>query len=301
DTRLTHLQDGSPCRAQTAAGEVVADRMILATHAVPNRLQYHTRVHAYRTYAVAGTCSSMPPAGMYFDSEDPYHYIRTQDTSQGDLLIVGGYDHRTGEQEDTLAQRSKLRDYAAQYFKMTQIAYEWSGQILEPADGIPFIGTNGGDENTFFATGYAGNGITLGTVAGKLLSELAMGSDSPYAALFSSHRKDVRAQAGAVFKENLVVPKSLILDRLAAWATRDVEGLRPGEGKVCGHGAQAAAVFQQSDGKRHVLSAVCPHMGCIVHWNNGEKSWDCPCHGSRFSAEGKLLNGPALEDLKRVD
>ena len=296
-SQVLHVEDGTPCKVATADGEIRAKHLILATHTPPNRLAYHTQIFAYRTYALAARCSTLPAPGLYFDTADPYHYIRTQDTPDGEVLIVGGNDHKTGKQDAKAAYLDDLESYARERFAVKSVDYAWSGQIMEPADLIPFIGPNGSDKHTLFASGYSGNGITLGTVAARILADTILGRDNPYAGLFSSRRLDVAAQLGAVVKENIDVPAHMVGDRIAA-LTRSDAAIQPGEGRVFTRGAHAVALFCDEHGKKHELSAVCPHMGCLVSWNNGEKSWDCPCHGSRFSAQGKLMNGPALEDLK---
>ncbi len=298
-SRVLHVEDGMPCKVATSDGEICAKHLVLATHTPPNRLAYHTQIFAYRTYALAAGCSTLPEPGLYFDTADPYHYIRTQDIPNGQVLIVGGNDHKTGKQDTDAAYLDDLESYARARFAVKSVDYAWSGQIMEPADLIPFIGPNGSDQNTLFASGYSGNGITLGTVAAGILADTILGRDNPYAAVFSSRRLDLAAQLGAVVKENIDVPAHMLGDRLAA-LTRSDSNIKPGEGRVLRRGAHAVALYCDDSGKEHELSAVCPHMGCLVGWNNGEKSWDCPCHGSRFSAQGKLMNGPALEDLKPV-
>ena len=293
---VLHVEDGTPCKAVTQEGEIQAKQLILATHTPPNRLAYHMQNFAYRTYALAATCHALPPAGLYFDTASPYHYLRTQDTPDGEVLIVGGQDHKTGKQGDDDCF-AKLTEYARDRFPIKSVDYAWSGQIMEPADLLPFVGYNGGDKNTLFASGYSGNGITLGTVAARILADTILGRENPYAALFSSRRLDIGAQIGAMASENLDVPVHMVGDRVAS-LVRSETGMQPGEGRVVQHGAHAVALYCDEHGKNHEMSAVCPHMGCLVNWNSGEKSWDCPCHGSRFSAQGQLVNGPALENLK---
>ena len=296
-SQVLHVEDGPPCKVTTAEGEIRAKHLILATHTPPNRLAYHTQIFAYRTYALAARSSTLPAPGLYFDTADPYHYIRSQDTPDGEVLIVGGKDHKTGKQDAKAAYLDDLASYARERFAIKSVDYAWSGQIMEPADLIPFIGPNGGDRHTLFASGYSGNGMTLGTVAARILSDTILGRDNPYVGLFSSRRLDVAAQIGMVVKENIDVPAHMVGDRVAA-LTRSDTAIQPGEGRVFTRGAHTVALYCDEDGKKHELNAVCPHMGCLVSWNRGEKSWDCPCHGSRFSAQGKLMNGPALEDLK---
>ena len=296
-SQVLHVEDGAPCKLSTAEGEISAQHLILATHTPPNRLAYHTQIFAYRTYVLAATCSTLPPPGLYFDTADPYHYIRTQDTPSGDILIVGGNDHKTGKQDDKAAYFANLEGYARERFAIKNVDYVWSGQIMEPADMLPFVGPNGGDTNTLFASGYSGNGITLGTVAAQILADAVLGRDNAYASLFSSRRLDLTAQLGAMARENIDVPVHMVGDRVTALG-RSEEGIPRGEGRVVNRGAHMVALYCDDGGKQHALSAVCPHMGCLVNWNTAEKSWDCPCHGSRFSSHGKLLNGPALENLK---
>jgi Rieske Fe-S protein len=212
---------------------------------------------------------------------------------------VGGEDHKTGQGEPEVSF-CKLEQWARERFeKATQIDYRWSGQVMEPVDGIAFIGRNPGDKNVYVATGDSGMGMTHGTIAGMLLTDLIHGRKSPWADIYDPSRKSVGA-ALEYIKENLNVAA-----KYAEWFTGgDVESssqIAPGEGAILRSGARKLAVYRDEAGTLHGCSAVCTHLGCMVAWNPSEKSWDCPCHGSRFDGEGRVLNGPAVRNLESVD
>jgi Rieske Fe-S protein len=269
---------------------------------VNNRLLLHTKIAAYRSYAIAHEVrrSEAPSEpGLFWDTDDPYHYTRVQQIAGRTYLIVGGEDHRTGEEPDTDACYERLLAYARQRFGMDEAKYRWSGQIIEPVDGLPFIGLNTASRHVYVATGYAGNGITFGTLAGMIVSDLVLGHANPYASLYDATRVKPIASAYDYVAENAPFPAHLLKDRLTSVGTvdRPVESLRPGEGGILSTAEGKVAVCRDRAGSIHSCSAVCTHLGCDVAWNHAEQTWDCPCHGSRFSPEGKVINGPAVTDL----
>jgi Rieske Fe-S protein len=203
---------------------------------------------------------------------------------------------------DTDACYERLLAYARQRFNVAAADYRWSGQIIEPVDGLPFIGLNAAAQHVYVATGYAGNGMTFGTTAGMVVSDLILGRANAYADLYDATR--VKPVAGAVdyVKENVVFPTHLVTDRLTSLnaETKPVQALKPGEGGIFPSDEGKIAVCRDRAGVVHACSAVCTHLGCDVAWNEAEQSWDCPCHGSRFTPHGRVLNGPAVSDLRRV-
>jgi Rieske Fe-S protein len=288
----------------TANGhKVSAFAVVVATNTpVNDRVTMHTKQYAYRTYAVAAPV----PAGsvrhaLYWDTADPYHYVRLQRVDAGeDLLIVGGEDHKTGQSADEAVAFRRLEDWTRSLFPMARnFAYHWSGQVMEPMDCLAYIGRNPGDaDNVYIVTGDSGHGMTHGTIAGMLLTDLIVGRPNRWAALYDPSRKTLRA-AGEFVKENVNVAVQYA-DWLTPGEVRDVKDVAPGQGAILRRGLKKLAVFRDEFGQVHTLSAVCPHLGCIVHWNGVEKTWDCPCHGSRFSTEGVVLNGPALSGLEEI-
>jgi glycine/D-amino acid oxidase-like deaminating enzyme/nitrite reductase/ring-hydroxylating ferredoxin subunit len=303
-TVVESVEDGHTIRIHTAAGPVVeCSAAVIATNSPINDLvAIHSKQAPYRTYAVGARIpqGSVTPA-LYWDTEDPYHYVRLQPTGDHDVLIVGGEDHKTG-QGDPNVSFAKLEKWTRERFEtVTEINYRWSGQVMEPADGMAFIGRNPGNDNVYVATGDSGMGITHGTIAGVLLADLIQGRKNSWAEIYDPSRKIIGAVTEYV-KENLNVAA-----KYTEWFTGgdvdSVEQIPSGEGRIVRSGARKLAVYRDPQANLHACSAVCTHLGCLVAWNSVEKSWDCPCHGSRFNGEGRVLNGPAVRNLEpaRID
>jgi Rieske Fe-S protein len=214
-----------------------------------------------------------------------------------DLLVVGGEDHKTGQEDGADARWDALEAWARERFPVAgRAVHRWSGQVMEPVDGLGFIGLEpGANHPVYVATGDSGNGMTHGTIAGVLLTDLLLGRASSWARLYDPGRVTLRA-VGTYARENANVAA-----QYADWAKRgdvaDVSEVAPGTGAVIVRGLHRVAVHRAADGTLTTCSAVCPHLGCVVRWNAGESSWDCPCHGSRFDARGRVVNGPANRDL----
>lgn len=302
-TRVKECQDGSPCRIITEKGyTVTAQSAIIATNTpINDRFFIHTKQAAYRTYVIAARISKGSVSRVLaWDTPDPYHYIRIQDHPQHaadfDWLIIGGEDHKTGQEEHTPDPYQRLEQWARERFPLMQeIEFKWSGQIIEPVDSIAFIGRNPSDQNIYIVTGDSGNGLTHGTIAGLLIRDLILGHPNSWAALYDPSRKTLPAATEFV-KENANVALQY-LDWVTSGAANNVKEIAPGTGATIRKGACKLAIYRDPEGTLHTFSAVCPHLGCIVHWNARENSWDCPCHGSRFSPDGQVLNGPATSGL----
>lgn len=305
NTQAKHIQDGTPCHVITNQNHIItAKSVIVATNTpINDRLMIHSKQAPYRTYVIAGCVPKNSVfKGLYYDTPDPYHYIRLQKHETDptkEWLIIGGEDHKTGQEENIFKKYICLEDWARSHFPMLQeICYRWSGQIIEPVDSLAFIGRNPHDQHIYIATGDSGNGLTHATIAGLLLTDLIIEGFHPWAELYDPSRKNLHA-IGEYTKENLNV------------AAQYGEWIMPGEidssnqiplgtGAIIRKGLKKYAVYHDEKGNIHCFSAVCPHLGCIVRWNSGEKSWDCPCHGSRFNIEGQVLNGPAIEGLTPI-
>jgi Rieske Fe-S protein len=262
-----------------------------------SRFALHTKIAAYRTYALAATLPKPFPPGLFWDLDDPYHYLRTQHTDLGTFLIVGGEDHKTGKETDTETRLSRLGAYMHVRLPDAQVAYRWSGQIIEPADGLPFIGKNAGSQHVYVATGFSGTGLTFGTLSGMILSDAVLGVANPWAKLYRATRIKPLAQAREYLSENVDFPATLARDRLAASEVAGTQEIPRGEGRLMRAHGKMLAVYRDPAGALHARSAVCTHLGCHVHWNNAETTWDCPCHGSRFGVDGSVINGPATKEL----
>lgn len=303
-TLVEKYEDGSPCTLVTSRGEFEADHVLLAANSPLNLVLIVTKVAAYRTYAIASRITTdVIPRGLFWDTADPYHYTRRHTSPGGEFLIIGGNDHKTGTEDETSDCYEDLIAYAGKKYGINSVEMRWSGQILEPVDGLPYIGLNSASKNTYIATGFSGQGMTFGTIAGAVLSDLVLGRENRYSKLFDATRIKPLASAVDYVTENVDFPKYLLSDRLSSW---DVDGkmfgdVKPGEGMVLEVDGRKLATHRAKNGTLHCFSAVCPHLKCDVRWNDSERSWDCPCHGSRFKATGEVLNGPAMSGLEKIE
>jgi nitrite reductase/ring-hydroxylating ferredoxin subunit len=278
---------------------VLASACVVATNSpISDMVQTHIKQAPYRTFAIAARIpTGSVPDALYWEDADPYLYIRLQQAATHDWLIIGGEDYKTGQKEDDAQRLDRLEQWARTRFPMVEaVDYRWSGQVLEPADGLAFIGPNpDGAENIYLITGDSGHGMTHGTIGGMLLTDLILGRQNIWADLYNPRRVSLRS-VGELARENLNVAAQYTAWLLPGDAPAD-EPVPPGGGRVVRRGTHMVAVYCDAEGVLHERSAVCTHMKCIVNWNDLEQSWDCPCHGSRFDPYGKVLNGPALEPL----
>ena len=297
-TRAVSVSAGSPCRVRTEAGRTVtAGTVVLATHLpILDRGVFFARCHPERSYVVAAPHDG-PAAteGMYLSTESPAHSVRVHELDGQPWLLVGGESHKTGHGDPAERYRS-LEQWARERFGMEPVL-RWATQDQMPMDGVPFVGpVDPVSRNVYVATGFRKWGLAMGTAAGELLAALGDGREHPWAALFDTSRLRPRASAASFAKENLDVALRFFGDRVAKRA--GVESIEPGEGRVVGAGLGQRAVYRDDDGTLHAMSARCTHLGCIVSWNSGERTWDCPCHGSRFGARGEVITGPAVSPLE---
>ncbi|MBC7386349.1 MAG: FAD-dependent oxidoreductase [Cryobacterium sp.] len=296
NTRATEVIGGVPSKVVTPGGTILADDVIMATH-VPtsNQTFLQTKVAAYRTYAMVLKLWNSPPEALYFDRRDPYHYLRPW----GEFWILGGEDHKTGTEEHAASHFLALETFARRNLGVEKVIGQWSGQILEPADGLPYIGHAPGEPHVYLATGFSGCGMTFGTLAGDIISDLIAGETNGAERLLRPNRMGNFHSLACYLSENSDFPKFFVKDRIHDAEVESVDEIACGEGKRVRIDDRVLAVYRDDETKLHAVSAVCPHAGCHVHFNDAEKTWDCPCHGSRFETTGKLLNGPAMENLKR--
>lgn len=300
-TRCLAIHDGRPCRVVTADGTVFARRVIVATHVpISTRVALHTKLAPHRTYVIAAPVAQ-PLGALVRDWARPYHYLRDYRSTEGVYLVAGGEDHHTGDRVDAGERYRRLEQWTAERFELGPIAYRWSGQIIESADGLPMVGRSSGSEHVLVASGFGGNGMTLGTAAALLLADTVLGRENRFAELFRATRVKPLAQARQAIGENVDYAAHLIGDRIDRGEVDDADEIPRGQGRLMRVGTRMAAVYCDRSGSCHYLSAVCPHLGCYVHWNPAEDSWDCPCHGSRFDARGEVLNGPATRDLEPIE
>ena len=294
-THADRIEGGVPAVVHAGLHVVSADAVVVATNVpVNDRVAIHTKQAPYMTHVIAARIprGSLPQI-LSWDTGDPYHYLRLHD----DLLIVGGEDHKTGQASDTPQRYQRLEAWARRRFPMMgPVEFAWSGQVMETQDDLAFIGRNPMDhDNIYVVTGDSGMGITHGTIAGMLLTDLILGRTNPWEALYDPSR--VRLSAAADFaREN-----SNVALQYTEWLTggdvSSADEIEPGGGAIVRKGLEKIAVYRDPEGRLHERLAACPHLGCVVHWNRSEATWDCPCHGSRFDRYGKVINGPANRDL----
>lgn len=299
-TRVNDIKDGETCIVKTKKATISAQDVIVATCTpVNDRYYIHTKQAAYRTYVIgAAAPKGSIHKALYYDTLDPYHYIRIQNHLSDpnlDWILVGGEDHRTGQDEEE--KYSHIETWARERMPSLQkIEFRWSGQIYEPVDSLAFIGKNPHDKHIYIATGDAGNGITHGTIAGMLIPDLIMGNNNPWKALYEPSRKTIKA-AGEFILENANTMMQYT-DWLTPGEQKTIDDLPRDEGLILREGLKKIAVYKDKEGKVEVMSAICPHLKACLRWNSGEKSWDCPAHGSRFDSCGKSITGPSSSDLK---
>lgn len=301
-THVTNVGSSAPVLVRTKAGPVVrAKQVVIATNApISETYGLYTANSPHRTYVVAarvprGCCE----AALFWDTADPYHYIRLRKNERGDsdLLMVGGEDHKTGQADNFDERFERLEEWTRERFpKIESFEYRWSGQIMEPVDGLAFIGEHpAGRRSVYLASGDSGHGMTHGTIAGLVLRDLILGRPNPWSRLYDPSRITLRAFT-ALMHENINVGAQLT-DWLKDADVTSMDQIAPGQGATIQAGWIKLAVYRDEKGNYHQRSAVCPHLGCIVSWNSMDKSWDCPCQGSRFDAYGKVMNGPASTNL----
>ncbi|HMQ78779.1 MAG TPA: FAD-dependent oxidoreductase [Ignavibacteria bacterium] len=302
-THIKKITDGQPPIAETQNKiKITAKDIIIATNSpVSDYLAIHTKQAAYRTYVIGVRIpKDSVPHALYWDNENPYHYIRIYKQQKNDILIVGGEDHKTGQEEYTDQHFENLIKWTAQRFPMAEhVEYKWSGQVLEPFDGLSFIGKDPENpEHVYIATGDSGMGITHASYAAILLDDMINGRDNKWADLYDPKRITLKA-APEFIKEGFNTAIQYI-DIITPPEYANEQEVPEGTGAILNLGKDKTAVFKDKDGKVYKFSALCPHLKCVVEWNKTENTWDCPCHGSRFEATGKVINGPALANLKPI-
>jgi len=310
-----HAENISKEGAQVNGFKFSAKHIVVATNSpINDTFTMHTKQHAYRSYVIAGKVpKGILPHCLWWDTgnqdskwvSQPYHYVRLESfDDRHDLLISGGEDHKTGqadEEEISIASRyDKLEAWTRYYFlMMDDVAYRWSGQVLEPVDSLGFMGKNPGDDNIYIITGDSGNGMTHTTIGAMIICDSIMGIKNKWEDIYSPSRITLKT-TGDFIKEATNMA-SQYLDWLSASDLKNTADLPIGEGSLLSIGLKKIAVYRDYDNSLKVFSAVCPHLGCIVQWNNDEKSFDCPCHGSRFANDGTVINGPSETNLNKIN
>lgn len=287
--------------AESSQITIRAKNIIYATHMPPNINVMNLESAPYRSYLLAVKLKNDSyPDDLIYDLEEPYHYFRSHTIDGEKLLLAGGNDHKTGH-EDPDKQMGELENYIRKYFNVSSIKYKWSSQYYTPVDGLPYIGQLPlAAKGIYCATGFNGNGMMLGSVAAKILSELVINGTSIYKDLFDPCRVKPVDSFKEFVSENADVAYHLVADRFGIHETDSLKRIEPGTGKLVEVDGKKVAAYRDEKGKVHALNPTCTHMGCIVNWNPEERSWDCPCHGARFAIDGKVLTGPATIDLPQI-
>jgi glycine/D-amino acid oxidase-like deaminating enzyme/nitrite reductase/ring-hydroxylating ferredoxin subunit len=300
DTRALAVREGSPCVVRTSRGELRARDVVLASH-IPflDRGLFFAKVHPHRSYAVAARVRpDAIPEGMFLNAGTPTRSVRSTPHEDGRLLLVGGDGHKPGEEPDTERRYRNLAEFARRFDPGAEVTHSWSTQDYLSVDKVPYVGRlTRRSRHVFVATGFGKWGMTNGTVAAEILTDLVLGRENDWLELYDSKRVAPRASVRKLVSENAKVARHFVGDRVRPPGDRRPGELRPGEGTVIRRGARLVAVSRTEDGRLQAVSAVCTHLGCVVAWNPAERSWDCPCHGSRFGADGTVIQGPAVEDL----
>jgi len=298
NTRALDVREGLHCRVETNRGIVIAKDVIIATH-IPFvfKGEFWAKSTPRREYGIAARIEqTVASEGIFISAESPTRSVRTASRNGESVLIVVGETHKTGEEPDTEQRYKNLEEWARERFGVTEVASRWSSQDYSSFDRLPYVGRIGsGSEHLYVATAFSAWGLTNGTAAAMLLSDLIAGKGNEWARLYDSTRTPPLT-AKSLYKEGLKEAMHFVKDRFRGAGTVDIA---PGEGGIVGRPGDQSAVYRDLQGELHAVSARCTHLGCIISWNPVETSWDCPCHGSRFSVDGEVLQGPAVRDLKK--
>ena len=298
--------ESDPLRVMIGKHQLMADNLLIATH-VPlqgnagllDATLFQTKLYPYSSYVLgAHIPKGLIPDASFWDTTDPYFFLRVEPGRNRDYAIFGGNDHKTGQTFDNEQRFEKLREILLTIIPEAQPDRQWSGQVIATNDGLPYIGETA--DRQFVATGFNGNGITFGLVGGMMIRDAVLGRENPWREIFSIGRKKLHGGSWNFLTESLDYPYYYVKDRLTRSEGNDVSEVNPGAGRILLLDGERVACSRDENGKLSAVSAVCTHMGCLVHWNNAESTWDCPCHGSRFKASGEVMAGPAESPLEMV-
>lgn len=303
DCRVTGVEENEILEISSSRGSLRAKNLIYATHIPPGVNLLHFRCAPYRSYVIAARLKNEKdyPDGLVYDMYDPYRYYRTQEIDGKKYFIAGGEDHKTAHEENTEACFARIEAYVRRYYEIEEIAFHWSSQYFNPADGIAYIGhLPGHPSNMFVATGYGGIGMTNGHIAAMLLTDLIVTGMSEYEKLFNPNRLKPVAGFKDFVKEAADVVSNFIGGIFSREKLEELASLAPGEAKVVKYEGHSIALYKDEAGQLHAVNPACTHIKCTISWNASEKSWDCPCHGSRFDINGEVLTAPARKDLEVI-
>lgn len=302
-TRALDVKGSGDILLLTDRGNIKCSHLVIATQ-IPffDRGLFFSRTYPQRSYAIAVTVKDPPPDGMYISAEEPTRSLRPMPGLGRPALIVGGESHRTGEEPDTERRYEALVDWARTQFDVVDVVNRWSAQDYISSDGLPFVGPVGpGYHNVLTATGFQKWGLTNGTAAAIVMSDNILGRSNEYSQLYNSLRVVPAHSLKEYMRASIGTAKHYAIDHLKRVIAPPSENLAPGEGGLATDEGRKVAAYRDDKGGLTKVSAVCTHLGCVVSFNTAEKSWDCPCHGSRFDIQGRVISGPAKKDLKRFD
>jgi len=299
-SRAVEIDTDERCVVKVPGGRVTADRVVVATHyPFPDRSLGFARVHPKRSYALVCSAGGELAPGMFLSAGSPTRSVRAVPVKGHDMLLVGGEGHKPGTGGDTERHYAALERFAREHWSVQAVEWRWSTQDNTTVDSLPYIGSmTPRSDRVLMATGFNKWGMTNGTVAGLLLADLLNDRPNDWADLFDPNRFKPRAAARKLVSENAQAGLRFIGDRITKRGSRDLDDLEPGEGDITLHKGEKVAGHRRDDGSLVAVSPVCTHLGCQVSWNSAERSWDCPCHGSRFAPEGDVLHGPAVHRLE---
>lgn len=302
NTRALSIKEGNKCTVITNKGEIEAKKVVVTTHfPFYDKDRFYTKLFPHRSYVLGLHLKSEVPEGLYFSIDGERNSIRNQGLYGKKILLVGGGTEKVGEDADTYKYYKKVEEYAKQRFEIEKIEYHWFTQDNRTPDRVPYIGKMANTKNVYVATGFGGWGMTTSAVSAMIISDLIAKRINVWTALFDPSRSGLSHALKSYMSENAKTVKHVLGKRVQRHPFELPTGFEPGEGKIINLRGRKIAVYKDKKGKIFAVSPVCTHMGCTVNWNATEKTWDCPCHGSRYNYDGKVIHGPALYDLKKED
>lgn len=305
DSAVAEVQE-KPLAVKANDRTIRCQRVIMGTHnplvgtaGILGATLFQSKLALYTSYVVGAKLPrGTVPAASFWDTAEPYNYLRVEPRRDHDYAIFGGEDHKTGQEADTEGAFRRLEARFRRHFPQAEIDHRWSGQVIETNDGLPFIGEL--VENQFAATGFAGNGMTFGTLGAMMMADAVLQRKNPWHDLFEPARKKVRGGTWSYVTENVDYPYFLVRDWIARAEGKSLRAVKRGQGKIVSLDGKKVAAYRDESGQVTLCSPVCTHLECIVGWNEAEHTWDCPCHGSRFKPTGEVIAGPAEQPLERL-
>jgi glycine/D-amino acid oxidase-like deaminating enzyme/nitrite reductase/ring-hydroxylating ferredoxin subunit len=305
NSKIIETKDGEKCELKTQKGKITAHKVLIATHTPKGVNMVQTIMAPKRSYVVSVTLKSgaYPNGNFWNFDKSPVHAISSHDSGNGilDSLMFAGNHHKTGNGQPSHQKKyEEIENYIHQYYDVAEIKHHWSAQHYDPGDGLPYIGKSSRTSKNFYmATGYAADGLTYGTLAGMIMGDILSGKENKWSKTFDATRFTPLQSAIQFVELNAGVAADFVKDYMSDVKIASFAEIGNGEAKNVTLNGDKLAVYREESGKLHVVSSVCPHLACIVHWNDAEKSWDCPCHGSRFTYEGTVIEGPAIHNLSK--